>query len=71
MKINYANRIAPDWTPRFVASHLGLFCLPMSHKRTPDLYGLTWPFVHIGLYYEFDLQEMFRRHLELQGALGL
>ena len=30
MKIMSANRIAPDGTPRF-ASHLGLFCLPMSH----------------------------------------
>ena len=28
-------------TPCFVASHLGLFCLPMSHKKTPGLYGLT------------------------------
>ena len=37
-KIKIANRIAPDGTPqnrmpRFVASHLGLFCLPMSHKK--------------------------------------
>ena len=30
MKIKIANRIAPDGTPRFAASHLGLFCLPMS-----------------------------------------
>ena len=27
------NRIAPDGTTRSAASHLGLFCLPMSHKR--------------------------------------
>ena len=27
------NRIAPDGTPRTAASQLGLFCLPMSHKR--------------------------------------
>ena len=33
MKIMAANTIAPDGTPRFVASHLGLFCLPMSHKK--------------------------------------
>ena len=33
MKILSANRIAPDRRPRFAASHLGLFCLPMSHKR--------------------------------------
>ena len=33
--MNYllANRIAPDGTPRFAASHLGLFCLPMSQKK--------------------------------------
>ena len=28
-----ANRIAPGGTPRFVASHLRLFCLSMSHKK--------------------------------------
>ena len=39
MKIIAANRKAPDGTPRFAASHLGLFCLPISHK-TPGLYGL-------------------------------
>ena len=33
MKIKIANRIAPDGTPRFAASHLGLFCLPLSHKK--------------------------------------
>ena len=33
MKIMLANRIAPDGTPRFVASHLELICLPMSPKK--------------------------------------
>ena len=33
MKLIKANRIAPDGTPRFAALHLGLFCLPMSHKK--------------------------------------
>ena len=34
-----ANRIhvAPDGAPRFAASHLGLFCLPMSHKTDARL----------------------------------
>ena len=32
MKFLRANRIAPDGTPRSAASHLGLCCLPMSHK---------------------------------------
>ena len=32
MKIMSANRIAPDGTQRFAASHLGLLCLPMSDK---------------------------------------
>ena len=31
---------APDETPRFAASPLVLFCLPMSHKRTQGLYVL-------------------------------
>ena len=33
MKFMYAYRIAPDGTPRFAASHLGLFCLSLSHKK--------------------------------------
>ena len=32
-----ANRIAPYGTPRFAASHLGLFCLSMSHKKDTRL----------------------------------
>ena len=32
-----ANRISPDGTPRSAASHLGLFCLLMSHKRDARL----------------------------------
>ena len=37
MKFVSANRIAPDGTPRFAASHLGLFCLHMSHKKDARL----------------------------------
>ena len=37
MKFLCANRIAPDGTPHSAASHLGLFCLPMSHKRDARL----------------------------------
>ena len=37
MKIMKANRIAPDGTPRFAASHLGLFCLPKSYKKDDRL----------------------------------
>ena len=33
MKFLQANRIAPDGTPHFTASHLGLFSMPMSHKK--------------------------------------
>ena len=29
--------IAPDGTPQNAASHLGLFCLPMSHKKDARL----------------------------------
>ena len=41
MNVMQANRIAPDVTPRFAASHLVLFFLPMSHKMTPGLNGLN------------------------------
>ena len=37
MKIKIANRIAPDGTSRFVASHLVLFVLSMSHKKDARL----------------------------------
>ena len=37
MKIMSANRIVPDGTPHYAASHLGLFCLPMSHKKDARL----------------------------------
>ena len=37
MKILKANRIAPDGTPQNAASHLGLFCLPLSHKKDARL----------------------------------
>ena len=37
MKIMSANRIATDGTPRFAASHLGLYCLTMSDKKDARL----------------------------------
>ena len=37
MKVLQANRISPDGMPRSAASHVGLFCLPMSHKRDARL----------------------------------
>ena len=37
IKFPCANRIAPDGTPRSAASHLGLCCLPMSHKKDTRL----------------------------------
>ena len=37
IKFLCANRIAPDGTPRSAASHLGLLCLPMSHKTDARL----------------------------------
>ena len=40
-KVVYANRKVPDEAPHFAASPLVLFCLPMSYKRTPGLYGLS------------------------------
>ena len=41
MKVLYANRIAPDGTPRSAALHLGLCCLPMSHRRDARLIGVN------------------------------
>ena len=37
LNIMSANRIAPDGMPCFAVSHLGLFCLPMSHKKDARL----------------------------------
>ena len=36
------NRIAPDGTQRFAASHLWLFCLLMSHKKDARLIWINW-----------------------------
>ena len=33
MKFKLANKIVQDGTSRFASSHLGLFCLPMSHEK--------------------------------------
>ena len=48
-----ANRIVPDGTPCFAASHLGLFCLPMSNKKDTRLIWINrgvkhnFPFINI------------------------
>ena len=48
MKFMKANIIALDGAPRFAASHLGLFCFPMPHKkdarlpRRNDDHGRPW-----------------------------
>ena len=41
-KFKRANRIAQDGTPRFAASHLRLFCLPLSHKKDARLIWVNW-----------------------------
>ena len=51
MKFKGANRIAPDGTPRSAASHLGLFCLPMSHKKDTRL---VWVKTAMQLYCDFN-----------------
>ena len=43
IKIKIANRKALDGTPRFAASHLGLFCLLMSHKKDARLIWVKRP----------------------------
>ena len=50
MKVLLANRMAPDGTPRSAASHLGLCCLPMSHKRDAML-----KYVNVSETYHFYL----------------
>ena len=42
MKFLCANRIASDETPHSAASHLGLFCLPMYHKKNVSLKKLKY-----------------------------
>ena len=44
MKVKIANRIVPGGTSHFAASHLGLFCLPMSHRKDDRL---IWVKAHI------------------------
>ena len=42
MKFLQVNRISPDETPRFAASHLVQFYLPMSHKKDTRLISVYW-----------------------------
>ena len=44
MKVKVADRIAPDGTPHFAASHLGLLCLPVSHKKDISLIWVKFSF---------------------------
>ena len=53
-----ANKIAPDGMPRSAASHLGLFCLPMSHKRDARLKLVK----HIGFSMEKSVNNGFSEH---------
>ena len=41
MKFLCTNRIAPDGTPNSAAAHLGLHCLPVSHKRDARLISVN------------------------------
>ena len=41
MKIKKANRVALGGTPRFAASHPGLLCLPVSHKKDVRLISVN------------------------------
>ena len=47
--------MAPDGTPRFAASHLGLFCLPMSHKKDARLLWVNQNmyYMHVQTVYTF------------------
>ena len=47
MKFLCANRIALDGKPRSAASHLGLCCLPMSHKASSQRRKRTIYILHI------------------------
>ena len=47
MKFFKAKRIAPDIKPRFAASHLVLFCLPMSHKKDARLVCVNHSFIKV------------------------
>ena len=42
-----AKRIAPAMKPRFAASHLVLFCLPMSHKKDARLVCVNHSFIKV------------------------
>ena len=47
MKIKIVNRVVPDGTPCFAASYLGLFCLPMSHKKDARLIWVNFALIHV------------------------
>ena len=49
MKITLANRKAPDETPLFSSSHLGLLCLPMSHEKDARLKWVNFVIILVNL----------------------
>ena len=51
MKIMTSNRIAPDGMPNFAGPHLGLFCLPMSHKKDARLIWVNSEPQHFMIFY--------------------
>ena len=56
-----ANRKGPDGMPCFAASHLGLFCLPMSHVHVQDTW-LIW--VKVSKFSNTHL--LYLKHLNIQ-----
>ena len=81
MKIFCANRIAPDGTPRSAASHLGLFCLPMSHKRDSRLKLVKIFHIHVDssythselhmYFYYFIAQFLYQKYLLNVGTVSI
>ena len=52
IKIKIENRKAPDGKPRFMASNLGLFCLPMSDKNDARLIWVNGVLQNLHVYQE-------------------
>ena len=50
IQIMSASRIAPDGTPRFAASYLGLFCSPMSRKKYAWLIWVNTPLQYTAIF---------------------
>ena len=65
-----ANRIVPDGTQHFVASHLKLFCLPMSHKKDARLIWVKSNYQILHVSFVQEIYSIFLTFMQFHGSMN-